>query len=61
MMMAVPISSERTRCKGTLRVVPLLAGAKVALCPYCHRAIEIMREVRHGEAAMLKSHPSRRY
>jgi len=44
-----------------MRVVPLLAGAKVALCPYCHRAVEIMREVRHGEAAMLKSHPSRRY
>jgi hypothetical protein len=44
-----------------LRVVPLLSGAKVALCPYCQRTVEIMRQVRDGEAAMLKSHPSRRY
>ncbi|HXU60559.1 MAG TPA: hypothetical protein VN962_02590 [Polyangia bacterium] len=57
----MPSSSERSRCPGTLRVVPHVAGAKVAVCPYCHRAVEIMREVRHGEAAMLKSHPSRRY
>jgi hypothetical protein len=53
-------STERSRCKGTLRVVPLVAGAKVALCPYCLRTVEIMRQVRDGEAAMLKSHPGRR-
>lgn len=54
-------STERSRCKGTMRVVPILAGAKVALCPYCHRTVEIMRQVRDGAAGTLKSHPSRRY
>ena len=55
----MPSSTLRRRCKGTLRVVPVLAGAKVALCPYCHRTVEIMRSVKDGEAGTLKSHPDR--
>jgi hypothetical protein len=44
-----------------MRVVPLMPGAKVALCPYCLRTVEIMRSVRDGEAGSLKSHPERRF
>jgi hypothetical protein len=44
-----------------MRIVPVLPGAKVALCPYCHRTVEIMRSVHDGEAGTLKSHPERRH
>ena len=54
-------STLRRRCSGTLRVVPILAGAKVALCPYCSRPVGIMRKVRDGAAGLLQSHPYRQY
>jgi hypothetical protein len=44
-----------------MRVVPILAGAKIALCPYCHRTVEVMRQIHGGAAGTLKSHSSRRY
>jgi hypothetical protein len=44
-----------------MRVVPVLSGAKVALCPYCNRTVAIMRPVRDGAAGLLKSHPYREY
>ena len=44
-----------------MRVVPILPGAKVALCPYCSRHIGIMRKVRDGAAGMLHSQPYRQY
>jgi len=44
-----------------MRVVPVLSGAKVAMCPYCNRTVAIMRPVRDGAAALLKSHPFREY
>jgi hypothetical protein len=43
-----------------MRIVPLRPGAKSALCPYCHRAVGIMRAVNEGEAGTLKSHPEPR-
>ena len=54
-------STLRRRCQGTLRVVPVLSGAKVALCPYCNRTVAIMRPVRDGAAGLLTSHPYREY
>jgi hypothetical protein len=44
-----------------MRVVPVLSGAKVALCPYCNRTVAIMRSVRDGAAGLLTSHPYREY
>jgi hypothetical protein len=44
-----------------MRIVPVPPGAKVALCPYCHRSVGIMRSVHEGEGGTLKSHPERRF
>jgi len=44
-----------------MSVVPILSGAKVALCPYCSRTVGIMRRVRDGAAGLLQSHPYRQY
>jgi len=60
-MMAMQRSTLRRRCQGTMRVVPILEGAKVALCPYCARTVGIMRRVRDGAAGLLQSHPYRAY
>ena len=44
-----------------MSVVPILSGAKVALCPNCSRTVGIMRAVRDGAAGLLQSHPYRQY